>query len=86
MPKLPGKPNGHVCRYAHEALVAAGHRPEVIRAYGLGPLPDWINRSAGRREARRLTGNSWVPLMVTDSGEVVQGSQKIADWAAANPA
>jgi hypothetical protein len=85
-PKLPGRPNGHVCRYAHEELVKAGHKPEVIKAYGFGPLPDWINRSEGRREAQRLTGTNWVPLMVTDSGEFVQGSQEIADWAAANPA
>jgi hypothetical protein len=27
-----------------------------------------------------------VPLLITDDGAQVQGSQKIVDWAAANPA
>jgi len=82
---IPGRPNGHVCGYAHSALVAAGYAPEVIKSYGLGPLPDWLNRTKGRREVKRLTGNNWVPVLVTDSGDVVQGSQEIVDWAQANP-
>ena len=85
-PALPGRPNGHVCGYAHSALIEAGHRPEVIRSYGLGPLPDWLNRTKGRREVRKLTGNNWVPVLVTDAGDVIQGSQEIVDWAAANAA
>ena len=31
-------------------------------------------------------GSSWVPLLVTDDGEVIQGSQRIVDWAQAHPA
>ncbi len=35
---------------------------------------------------RDLTGSNWVPVLVTDEDEVIQGSQKIVDWAQANPA
>lgn len=77
----------HPCRTAHAALVSAGYQPEVIRAYGWGVLPDWLNFTRGRREVRRLSGGkNWVPLLVTDDGEVIQGSKKIAAWAADNPA
>jgi hypothetical protein len=58
----------------------------VIRTYGWGALPDALNNSSGRREVRRLTGNNWVPLLITDDRAQVQGSQRIAEWAAANPA
>ena len=80
------RPGGHPCGTAHQALVEAGHEPEVVKAYGLGALPDVFNRTQGRQEVKRLTGNYWVPALVTDDGEVVQGSQKIADWARAHPA
>ena len=86
IPRLPGRPNGHVCKYAHDSLLAAGHRPEVIKSYGLGALPSWANQTKGRRAVRALTGNDWVPLLVCDDGTFVQGSQAIADWAAAHPA
>jgi Glutathione S-transferase, N-terminal domain len=80
------RPGGHPCRTAHQALRDAGHDPELVKSYGLGLLPDAFNKTAGRQEVKRLTGNNWVPALVTDSGEVVQGSQEIADWARANPA
>lgn len=83
---LPGRPNGHVCGWAHSALVEAGHSPEVVKCYGLGPLPGFLNRTKGRREVKRLTGNYWVPLLVTDDGEAIQGSERIVEWAAAHPA
>lgn len=85
-PALPGRPHGHVCGWAHSALIDAGYQPEVIKCRGLGALPDALNRSSGRREVRRLTGNNWVPLLVTDSDDVIQGSERIVEWAAANPA
>ena len=32
-----GKPlHAHPCGEAHQAVVEAGHQPEVIRSYGLG--------------------------------------------------
>ena len=84
-PSLPGRPHGHVCEYAHSALTAAGYTPQVVRAYGFGPLPNWLNATKGRREVREITGNNWVPLLITDDGESIQGSQRIADWAASHP-
>ena len=80
------RPGGHPCGKAHEALREAGHDPEVIRTYGWGMLPDFLNISPGRREVKRITGRTTVPLLVTDEGEVVQESDKIAAWALANPA
>ncbi len=82
----PRRPGGHPCRNAYQALKDAGHEPEVVKSYGAGILPDFLNVTKGRREVRELTGNSWVPVLVTDAGDVVQGSDKIADWAKANPA
>ena len=69
-------------------MLDAGYKPEVIKSYGFGPLPNWINRSRGRREVRELSpkGTSWVPLLLTDDGEVIQGSQRIVEWAQAHPA
>lgn len=80
------RPGGHPCGHAHEALVNAGYQPEVIRSYGLGVLPEVFNQTSGRREVKRLTGNHWVPVLVADDGEVVQGSRKIMEWAQAHPA
>ncbi len=80
------KPGGHPCRNAHEALRQAGHRPEIVKSYGLGLLPGVFNLTSGRREVKRLTGNYWVPLLVLDDGSWIQGSQEIAEWARAHPA
>jgi hypothetical protein len=83
-----GRPlHRHPCGEAHEALAEAGHRPEVIRSYGLGPWPGLINNlTRGRREVKDLTGNYWVPVLITDDQTVIQGSNKIIAWAQANPA
>ena len=80
------RPGGHPCKNAHDALKEAGHSPKVIKSYGLGILPDFLNWTSGRREVRKLTGNNWVPVLVTDDDQIVQGSGKIAAWAKANPA
>jgi hypothetical protein len=80
------RPGGHPCGNAHEALRDAGHRPEVIKSYGLGMLPSIFNRTRGRREVKELTGSYTVPVLVTDDGEVVQDSRNIVDWARAHPA
>lgn len=78
-------PGGHPCRTAHEALVAAGHRPEVVRCYGSALLPDALNVTQGRREVKGLTGAMKVPVLVTDDGEVVAESAAIARWAHSHP-
>lgn len=83
-----GKPvHAHPCGEAHRALVEAGHEPEVIRSYGLGPLPGPVNDlTRGRREVKQMTGSYWVPVLVTDDETVIQGSEKIIRWARENPA
>jgi hypothetical protein len=81
------RPGGHPCGVAYHALREAGYAPEVTLTYGLGWLPGPINDlSPGRREVKRLTGNHWVPALVTDEGEVVQGSKQIAAWARSHSA
>jgi hypothetical protein len=81
----PWRPGGHPCRNAYNALKAAGHDPDIIRSYGLAPLPRWLNATSGRREVERLTGNRWVPTLVLDDETVIDGSREIAAWAQANP-
>jgi hypothetical protein len=80
------RPGGHPCRNAHAALVEAGHRPEVVKSYGLGILPDALNRTAGRKRAKELSGDNWVPVLELADGTAVSGSKEIVDWARANPA
>jgi hypothetical protein len=81
---LAGK---HPCGIAYHALRKAGHDPEVVKAKGWRILPDAIfNRTEGRREAKRLTGKSDVPVLVLDDGEAVAPARAIIDWAKANPA
>lgn len=81
------RPGGHACGTAYHALKDAGHEPEVELTYGLGLAPGFVNDlSPGRREVKRLTGSYWVPVLVLDTGEVIQGSREIAKWAKANPA
>jgi hypothetical protein len=65
------RPGGHPCHNAYEALKQAGWDPEVQRT---------------RKPVRDLTGENWVPVLVTDEDEVIKGSKTIVDWASANPA
>jgi hypothetical protein len=86
--ELPGE-TGHPCAKAHQALRDAGHRPEVIRAYGGASLPSFLgvlNRTQGRRTVKRLTGSPVVPALVTDKGEMIHESENIVAWARAHPA
>ena len=78
------RPGGHPCRNAHEALTEAGWDPELEKVYGWGLLGDSLNPT--RAKIRNLTGQNWVPVLETDDGEVVSGSDKIAKWARDNPA
>jgi hypothetical protein len=84
--KFAPRPGGHPCGNAYYALVDAGHRPEVVRTYGWAALPSAFNQTPGRKEVRRLTGSSWVPVLVMEDGTAIQGSDKIISWAEANPA
>jgi hypothetical protein len=78
--------SGHRCRNALDSLRAVGHQPEIVRSFGWGLLPAVLNRSEGRRLARQRTGKSWLPLLITDSGDTVSGSNNIEAWAAQHAA
>jgi hypothetical protein len=78
------RPGGHPCGNARDELVEAGWDPEVKKVYGWGMLPSFMNPR--RKVVRDLTGDDWVPVLVTDDDEVVKGSKAIADWARTHPA
>lgn len=80
------RPGGHPCGNAYKALKEAGHEPEVVKSYGLAMLPEFLNKTRGRQEVKELTGQLTVPVLVTDSGEVVRESKDIVAWAKAHPA
>jgi glutathione S-transferase len=75
----------HPCRIAHQALLEAGHDPEVIKVWGLAKGPKALRGTAGRREVAKLSGQHLVPVLLTDGDEVVVESQRIAAWAEAHP-
>ena len=78
------RPGGHPCGNAYRALKAAGHDPQVERVYGLG-IPV-LNQTPGRRKIKEKTGQTWVPVLELDDGELIQDSKRIVAWAKANPA
>jgi hypothetical protein len=81
------RPGGHPCHNAYQALKMAGHDPEVEKVYGLGVGPSmfhWV--TDGRRKVEELSGQRVVPVLVTDSGEVIGDSKRIVEWAERNPA
>jgi hypothetical protein len=83
---VPWRPGGHPCANAYHALRDAGYEPELIKSYGLAPLPKALNDTRGRREVEELTGKRWVPALVLDDGTVIADSKKIVAWARENPA
>jgi hypothetical protein len=81
------RPGGHPCANAYKALENAGHDPEVIKVHGLGVGPGFMQwKTSGREEVERISGQPTVPVLVTDSGEVISDSKKIIAWAEANSA
>jgi hypothetical protein len=63
-------------------LLAAGHDPQVIKVRGLGVGPRPLRwTTAGRREVEEISGQRVVPVLLTDSGEVVVESAAIASCA-----
>jgi hypothetical protein len=81
------RPGGHPCHNAYQALKMAGHDPEVQKVYGLGIGPSVFQlKTSGRKEVEQLAGTPTVPVLVTDSGEVVADSKNIIAWAEKNPA
>lgn len=71
-------PSAHPCKRAHDALKEAGYSPGVVKSYGFSFLPDFTE---GRKEAKRLTGESYVPVLVLDDGQVIADSENIVAWA-----
>jgi glutathione S-transferase len=57
----------------------------VVRCYGWEALPGVFNLTPGRRKVKQLTGETTVPVLVTDDAEVIAGSREIADWARDHP-
>jgi hypothetical protein len=81
------RPGGHPCHNAYQALKMAGHDPEVQKVHGLGVGPKLFqHKTSGRAEVEELTGSTSVPVLVTDSGEVVADSKLIIEWAEQHPA
>lgn len=77
----------HACRVAHRALLAAGHQPDVIKVYGLGVGPRPLRwRTVGRCEVEELSGQTTVPVLLTDEAEVIVESAAIVNWAERHPA
>jgi glutathione S-transferase len=65
----------------------AGYEPEVVKVHGLGIGPRFMHlMTRGRKQVEELTGQRAVPVLVTDVGEVITDSDRIADWAERNPA
>jgi hypothetical protein len=74
-------PKKHPCKTAHDALIAAGHDPKIVRTggcYGTNPL--W----SGRRKIKRLTGTYEVPTLILDDGSIIDESRNIVAWASGN--
>lgn len=81
------RPGGHPCRNAYTALRDAGYDPEVQKVQGLGIGPKFLQWTTdGRREVEELSGSTTVPVLVTDDGEVISDSKRIAEWAERHPA
>jgi glutaredoxin 2 len=55
----------------------------VVKSYGFSFLPDFTK---GRKGAKRLTGESYVPVLVLDEGQVIADSKNIVAWARNHPA
>ena len=45
-----------------------------------------MNRTQGRVEAKKLTGKTTAPVLVTDDDEIISDSKKIIAWANQHPA
>ena len=80
------RPGGHPCANAHKALREAGYEPDVEKVHGLGIGPIKWTATPGRKKVEELTGQSVVPVLVTDDGETISDSKRIIAWARAHPA
>ncbi|MGK2939870.1 MAG: glutathione S-transferase N-terminal domain-containing protein [Solirubrobacteraceae bacterium] len=75
----------HPCAKAVNALKDAGHDFEIETAPGY-KLLFWTRMGNARDEIKRISGQTDVPVLVLDDGEVINGSGTIARWAKEHPA
>ncbi|GAB3433522.1 hypothetical protein GCM10027517_00530 [Phycicoccus ginsengisoli] len=80
-----GGSDHHDCHKAHQALVDAGHHPEVVKARGQEHLPSFLQFRV-RREVHALTGSYFVPVLVLDDGTAINKPDDIVAWARTHPA
>ena len=66
-------------RHDLDAVIATFHHPR----YEIVPTGEVFD---GEEAVRRYHGQNWVPVLVTDDGEVIQETKRIVEWARANPA
>jgi glutathione S-transferase len=84
--KTMGPGFAHPCAKAGNALEAAGYDYEIKTVGGYRMMPwTWGRRERDRAEVKKLSGQSSVPILVLDDGEVISGSGEIADWAQEHP-
>jgi glutaredoxin len=77
----PG-PLAHPCWKAAKALDNGGHSYETKQVKGGIVKPwTWASRSRDRAEIKQLSGQTSVPILVLDDGNVVTGSGAIVRWA-----
>jgi glutathione S-transferase len=76
----------HPCAKAGNALKDSGYEYELktVKGYRLMPWT-WRSREKDRAEIKELSGQTSVPILVLDDGEVIAGSGAIADWAKEHP-
>ncbi len=70
----------HPCGRAARALDGAGCEYELKTVPGYKLMP-WTRRGDARDEIEQLSGQSDVPILVLDDGEVVTGTGAIVRWA-----
>ena len=75
----------HDCHTVHQALVDAGHEPEIIKARGQEHLPVLLQGKV-RREVFAMTGSYFVPVLVLDDGTAISSPTEAVAWAKAHVA
>lgn len=78
-------PVRHPCGGAAHALREAGHEFELETVPGYRLLP-WTRWGGARAKVKELTGQTDVPVLETDEGELICGSGRIIAWAREHPA
>lgn len=70
----------HACAKAYRALRDAGYNPEIEKVKGSRLLPQFM-ATKGRKKVALISGNSQVPTLVLDNGNIIDHSGTIVEWA-----